>query len=222
MDKIVLELKDRQLVGKKVERLRRDGITPVHMYGPGVESLSLQVPTGDLLTVLQAAGATIPVSIVIDGGEEHLTFVREVQWDPVSGNLLHVDLLRAELTRLMTVSVPLALVGESPAAKETGGAVVQYLYAVDVEALPLDIPSSLELDISALIDLETVLRAGDISLPPKSSLVTNPSDPAARVVVAEEEPEAVEEEEELAPEEGEAPDESEAAPESETVDQTEA
>ena len=215
MDKIVLELTDRHLVGKKVARLRRDGITPVHMYGPGVESLSLQVPTGELLAVLQTAGATIPASIIIDGGEEHLTFVREVQWEPVSGELLHVDLLRAELTRLMTVSVPLTLIGESPAAKETGGAVVQYLYAVDVEALPLDIPSSLELDVSALMDLETVLRADDISLPPNSSLVTNSSDPAARVVVAEDEPEVAEEEADLTPEEGEDTAESEASPASE-------
>ena len=202
MDKIVLELQDRQLVGKKVERLRRDGITPVHMYGPGVESRSLQVPTRELLAVLQTAGATIPVSIVIDSGEEHLTFVREVQWAPVSGELLHVDLLRAELTSLMTVSVPLTLIGESPAAKEMGGTVVQYLYTVDVEALPLDMPASLELDVSAITDLETVLRAGDVSLPPKSSLVTNPSEPAARVTVAVED--LVEEKEELAP--GEADD----------------
>ena len=219
MDKLVLELKDRQLVGKKVERLRRDGITPVHMYGPGVDSRSLQVPTQDLLAVLQTVGSTIPISIVIDGGEEHLTFVREVQWEPVSGELLHVDLLRAELTRLMTVAVPLTLVGESPAAKESGGALVQYLYSVDIEALPLDIPASLELDVSSIADLETVLRASDIPLPPKSSMVTSSSEPVARVIVAVEE--VVEEQEELAPEEADAA-ESEAVSESDEADPTEA
>jgi len=202
MDKFVLELKDRQLVGKKVERLRREGITPVHMYGPGIDSRSLQVPTRELLAVLQTAGSTIPISIVIDGGDEHLTFIREVQWEPVSGELLHVDLLRAELTRLITVSVPLTLVGESPAAKESGGALVQYLYSIDIEALPLDIPASLELDVSAIAALETILRAGDVSIPPKSSMVTNPSESAARVIVATEA--VVEEQEELTPEEADA------------------
>ena len=190
MERAVLKLEPRSMVGKKARSLRRMGVLPVHLYGPGIESRNLQAPTPEIIRVLEQAGTHSPVTVSIEGEkEEHLTFVRETQWEAVRGDLLHVDFLKAELTRRMTAEVPLTLVGESPAAREFNGTVVQYLHALQVEALPLDIPGELELDVATLTDLETVLRAQDVSLPADVNLVTDGEEPVARVQVARGEPE---------------------------------
>ena len=196
MEKVSLVLSPRSLQGKKVRFLRKRGLTPVHLYGPGIDSYSLECPTPVLMGILEQIGTHSPVLITVDGeGNEYLAFVREAQWEPVRGDLLHVDFLRAELTRRMTAEVPLSLVGESAGAAEFGGTVVQYIYSLEVEALPLDIPAQLEIDTSALTDLESVLRARDVTLPEGVSLITASGDPVARIEVAKEEEEAAEEEE---------------------------
>lgn len=196
MEKVSLTLSSRSLQGKKVRLLRKLGLTPVHLYGPGIDSYSLECRTPDLMGILEKVGTHSPVTITVDGeGDEYLAFVRETQWEPVRGELLHVDFLRAELTRRMTAEVPLSLIGESTGAAEFGGTVVQYIHSLEVEALPLDIPAQLEIDTSALTDLESVLRARDVTLPEGVSLITAAGDPVARIEVAKEEEEVVEEEE---------------------------
>ena len=196
MEKVFLSLSPRLLQGKKVRFLRKQGLTPVHLYGPGMDSYSLECPTSKLMQVLEQVGTHSPVTITVEGkGDEYLAFVRETQWEPVRGALFHVDFFRAELTRRMTTEVPLSLVGESAGAAEVGGTVVQYLYSLEVDALPLDIPTKLEIDTSALTGLESVLRARDVTLPEGVSLITAPGDPVARIEVAKEEEAAIEEEE---------------------------
>lgn len=184
-DSISLVLQPRASLGRKNGPLRRMGITPVHLYGHGIESRSLQCDNKALVRTLVAAGGATPVSITISGEEgNYLAFVREIQRDPVIGGILHVDFLYTEASQVTTAEVPIELIGDSPGAKAVSGMVVQLLRTVRIEALPLDMPRSLQFDLSALADPQDVLRAGNLDIPNNATLVGDPSALIAQIEAA--------------------------------------
>ena len=188
VERITLPLEHRSIQGKEVKRLRREGVTPVHLYGPGVEPQSLQCGTSSLLKTLAEAGANTPITLLLDEEEsELLAFAREIQWNPIRGTVLHVDFLAAELTTRVTAEVPLVLTGSSEVARQVGGSVVQQLHTVQVEALPLEMPRELEVDVSQLSGPDSLLRVEDITLPPGGTLITDPAAPVVRIEIAKEE-----------------------------------
>ena len=195
-DRITLKLEPRATLGKKVKQLRRSGVIPVHLYGSGIDPRSLQCQRPTLVRVLAQAGGNTLVTITVEGeDDEHLAFVREVQWDPIRGDLFHVDFFRTEATRRVSAEVPVVFTGASPGAKLANGTVVQQLRSVVVEALPLDMPGELVLDLAILTDPVGVVRAEDLSLPGDTTLMSDPDSVVARIeaarvedVVAEEEP----------------------------------
>ena len=192
---IKLELEPRAVTGKKVKQLRRAGAIPVHLYGPGIASRPLQCEEKSLLRALRQAGSANPITLSIQGEPgERLTFAREIQWNPVRGNLLHVDFLAVSANRPVAAQVPVILTGESPGAQRTGGAVAQTLYQLEVEALPLEIPNEIEIDLSQLVDTNAQVRAAEIPLPANVTLLTDPETLVARVdagrAVVEETPDA--------------------------------
>ena len=179
---IKLELEPRVILGKKVKQLRRSGTVPVHLYGPGIAARPLQCEQKQLLRALARAGSTNPISLSVQGeAGERLTFAREIQWNPMRGDLLHVDFLAVSATEKVAAQVPVNLVGESPGARETGGGIAQVLYTVDVEALPMEIPNELEIDLAELVDSNSVVRAADLPLPPNVTLITDPEAMVVRV-----------------------------------------
>ncbi len=181
---IKLALDPRDILGKKVKRLRKAGTIPVHLYGPGLESRPLQCNQSLLIRALSQAGGTTPITITVPGESgEQLTFAREIQWDPVRGNILHVDFLAVQADQAISAQVPISLVGDSPGAREAGGTVVQQLREVTVEALPLEIPSAIELDLTQLTDPTGVIRAGELVLGANVTLVTDSEDVVARIEV---------------------------------------
>ncbi len=184
-DRISLKLEPRSSLGKKNRALRRSGLTPVHLYGPGIEPKSLQITSIDLVKALAQAGGNTPVSITVDGeADEHLAFAREVQWDPVRGGLLHVDFLRTEATELVSAEAPIVLQGDSAGARTAFGSVVQLLRHVRVEALPLDMPRDIPVDVGLLDEPDSVLRAGDLTMPVGVTLLTDREELVARIETA--------------------------------------
>ena len=183
-DTINLTLTPREIQGKKVKALRRQGIIPVHLYGPGVESRSLQCEFPVLVAALAKAGGNTPVAITVEGEQgSQLAFTREIQWGPRRDDILHVDFLVAEASRPISAQVPVTLVGESPGAIAAGGAVVQQQRDVTVEALPLEVPRELVVDLALLTDVDGVVRAADVSLPANVVLLGDPEDVIARIEV---------------------------------------
>jgi large subunit ribosomal protein L25 len=201
-----LELKLRQVLGKKVKQLRRTGTIPVHLYGPGMDSRPLQCEQRDLLLALARAGGNTPIIVTVEGeGDEQLTFAREIQWHPLRGDLLHVDFLAVQATQRVTAQVPITVVGESPGAREAGGTAIQQLRELAVEALPLDLPHEVEVDLAQLTDPNGVIRAGDVALAEGVTMLADPDEVVVRIEVAAllEEPEvAAAEEPAEVPEEG--------------------
>ena len=189
---VSLELEPREIMGKKVKRLRREGIIPVHLYGQGVESRALQCDAPKLIQVLSRAGGNTPITISIRGeGGSQLAFAREIQWDPRRDDLTHVDFLVAEATRLVSAQVPIILIGESAGARISGGTVMQQLRNVDVEALPLEMPAQIEVDLAVLTEAAGVIRAGDLAFAANVNLLTDPDDVVVRIEAARVEAEFV-------------------------------
>ncbi len=181
---ISLELSPREVLGKKVKRLRQQGVIPVHLYGPGVDPQPLQCETTKLVDVLVRAGGNTAVTVTVQGGQEtHLAFAREIQWDPRRDDILHVDFLAVDASRPVSAQVPITLIGESPGARTAGGTVMQQLRDLNVEALPLEVPRELELDLSMLTEPDGVLRAADIVIPGNVTLLTDPEDVVVRIEV---------------------------------------
>lgn len=201
MDMLRIRLSPRTVKGKKVRFLRRQGIVPVHMYGRGIASLELQAPVSELRSVLLRAGTSVPVSVEIEGQQgENICFVREVQHHPVTEELLHVDFMRVETSRKTRAEVPVELVGEAPAVREKGGSLLQLLQTLTVEALPLDMPATIQVDVSVLDDFEKVITVADIALPQSVAVLDDPEEVVARV-----EPPTLEEGEEVEEEAAPAP-----------------
>ena len=177
-----LELQPRELTGKKVSRLRRAGIIPVHLYGPAIESRSLQCAAPRLIQSLATAGASSPIIVTIEGESgSHVAFAREIQWDPRRDTVLHVDLMATDVSRPVTAQVSLSLVGQAPGAARSGGTVSQLLFDVEVSALPLEMPAQIEVDLEALTDPNSVLRVADLPVPSGVSILTDTEEMVARI-----------------------------------------
>ena len=181
---VKIQLQIRDVIGKKVKQLRKEGIIPVHLYGPNIESRALQCEQKELVRALASSGGTTPITVSIAGeGEEQLTFAREVQWHPVRDAILHVDFFAVAANQKVTALVPLVLTGESVGARQAGGTVALQMREIMVEALPLDIPSEIEVDINGMIEASSVLRAGDIQVPNNIAIVTESEEMVARIEV---------------------------------------
>ena len=205
-----LNLEPRTLLGKKVKKLRQSQITPIHLYGPGIESQALQCDSKTLLRVLSQAGMNTPVSITISGQkDQQLAFAREIQWHPLKNEVLHVDFLRVDVGHELTAAIPITLTGESLATRGTRGTIVQQLRELEVEALPLNMPAEVTADLATLAQVDDVIRSGDIPLPANVTLVTDPEEVVVRFEITREEAVVTVEEEALVEEERaeEAPEE---------------
>lgn len=189
-----LSAKPRQLHGHAVKKLRREGILPGVVYGNRRESQTIQLDAREFEQLRRHAGRNVLVDLQLDGGRAQPVLLHGVQEHPLTRRPLHVDLLAVNLREERTVDVPVALVGESEAVERMGGVLLHLRDAVQVRALPDDLPSVVELDISALSDFEAVLHVSDLTLPAGATLLTDPAEPLARVQPPRvEEPRAVEE-----------------------------
>lgn len=165
MEQIELTVNERKVLGKKVRFLRRQGTIPVHLFGHNVESMALQTDLAQLKQVLPKAGKTRLVSLKIGSSEKlRSVMVREVQKNPVTGALLHVDLYEVSMTEKVRVDVPLVLIGEAPALKVKENMLMQDLRSLSVECLPDRIPDKIEVDLSILTELDQAVRVKDIAI----------------------------------------------------------
>lgn len=145
---IALQAKARQSRGKKsAKQSRRGGVIPGVYYMHGKDSVTISVDDKALRRVLMSDAKIIDV--VIDGGAQNKCVIREVQYDPVKGSPLHIDLMGVSLTEKVKVRVPVHTTGAAAGVKE--GGVLQIVFReLEVEALPLDIPEHITIEVSAL------------------------------------------------------------------------
>jgi len=191
MDALELKATKRHIEGKKVQELRRQGITPAHLFGPNIDSATIQVETAALRNVLAEAGHTKLVSLHIGHEKNPRTvMVREVQINSIKGDLLHVDFYQVSLTEAIKVDVPITLIGESAAAKAKGNTLVQELNAMTIQCLPANIPSSIEVDITPLATPTDMIRVRDIPVIKDVAFLNDPGVVIARIAIEKIEVEA--------------------------------
>lgn len=183
-EELVLKAQVRTVLGKKVKALRRQGLTPIHLYGRGIPSMALQTDARHLRRVLARAGRHRPVILEVEeenGTARHMAFVREIQFHPLTLEVLHADFYRVELGQRVTVEVPVRLEGTAP-VEAKGGRVVLAIHSVEVECPATEVPEAVSANAEALRDFGDVLRARDLTLPPGVSLRTDPEEVVAYVV----------------------------------------
>lgn len=193
-ESLTVEFQNRTLMGKKVNRLRREGILPATVYGKGVGPFAVQIDARTFSALLRKAGKTTLIEVSIPGQPKASAFVHAIQRDPVSRQIIHADLRVVDLTVEITVDVPVHLVGESPLVKGGDAVLNQLLTTVAVHALPGDIPSSVEADISVLDSLDKNVLVSDIKLPGNGTITTSADEVVASVTPASTEAEETTEE----------------------------
>ncbi|MBN1169100.1 50S ribosomal protein L25 [Candidatus Woesebacteria bacterium] len=163
MDKVSLKAEKRKLTGRKVKKLREEGILPGNIYGKKFKSETIQLDKKEFGEVFNKAGETSLVEISIDK-DKHLTLIKNIQKNPVSGDLIHVDFLKVSLKEKVTAMIPLELLGDAPAEKQGVGTIVQYIDEIEVEALPTDLPEKFVLSVEDLKDVDQQLKISDLDV----------------------------------------------------------
>jgi large subunit ribosomal protein L25 len=207
MQELKLKAVKRDVFGKKTRFLRRQGIIPTHLFGHNLKSLALQCDSNELKKIVTNAGTTRLISLNIEGDKEvKNVFLREIQRDTLSRELLHVDFYQIKKGEKMTMEVPIVLVGEAPAMKAKGRILSRGIDVLSIECLPAKVPPQIEVNISGLEELEQSIFVKDIVLDPEIDVQDDPEQLVVKVseviVKIEEEKPAVEEEEEVEAEEG--------------------
>ncbi|HEX6538985.1 MAG TPA: 50S ribosomal protein L25 [Candidatus Dormibacteraeota bacterium] len=163
---LTLSAKPRTELHRHAHALRRRGLVPGVLYGHNVEPQTLEVDARTLERVWRSAGRSHLVDLTLDGGRPRKVLIRELQVDPRSAGLVHVDLFAVNLREKLTVDVPVVPTGESPAvAVEKVGVLQQILTTIKVECLPGDIPAQLTADISGLLAVDDGIHISDLELP---------------------------------------------------------
>jgi large subunit ribosomal protein L25 len=192
MAQIIVEGAPRDTRGKnEARRLRVNGKVPATLYGGKGEAIALAVNTKQVTAILRSETGHNTLFQVDLAGKHEPAIVKDWQVDPVSGRLLHVDLLRIAMDVRMKVKVPIHTFGEPAGVKVDGGVYEVVTREVEIECLPSDIPTEFKVDISGL-RLNQNLRASDLPLDPKKmKLLTDPERVLSHVValrVEEEKP----------------------------------
>jgi large subunit ribosomal protein L25 len=196
MSRPTLSARPRVARGKENTKLRSTGMLPGVVYGRGQDSQMIELDAREFETLQRHTGRHAVLDLEVEGnGKAQPVLLQAIQEHPVTRRPLHIDLLVVNLEEERTVDAPIVMVGESLAVERLGGVLLHLRDAVLVRAKPDDLPSGIELDITPLEDFDSVLHVSDLRIPDGVTLITDPSEPIARVQAprVEEEPVAAEE-----------------------------
>ena len=201
-----LAAEPREVTGKKVAAIRREGRIPAVVFGHGIDSENLSLDAHEFDQLRRHVGQNALIDLSVHGKKSRPVLIQGVQAHPVNRRPLHVDLFLVRMTEELTVDVPLVATGTSKAIEDEGGTLLHPIEHVRVKALPDHLPQSIEYSIDSLVDFDAVIKVSDLVIPAEATLLTDPEEIVAKVqaprVEVEPEPVVVEGEEGA---EGEAP-----------------
>lgn len=189
MDTMILEVQTRntKLKGKT---LRLQNLLPAEFYGSGVKNVSLQMPYGSFRRLYRTAGRNTILELNLDGKTKHNVLVHDVQYDPISDEIIHVDFINVRMDKVIHAKIPLKFTGLAPAVKEMGGILTYNLDEIDVKCLPKDLIPSIEVSVNSIVNFHSYVRVKDLAVP-SSVTVLNPPDEVVVTAVAPKEEEEV-------------------------------
>lgn len=183
MQRTSLEVRPRRIFGKKNRYLRRAGFIPANLYGAAIDSVPVLVEAAEVVRVLNTTSRNTPLRLSILGETEARTaFVWGVQREPVSGAVLHVDFYHVEAGHRMRAQVPLVLVKVDPNLEKLDRRINFMTHQIEVETLPEDLPTQIEIDASTLVEVDSELRVKDVVVSDKVHILTSADQPIAKVV----------------------------------------
>lgn len=180
MDTLKLQVETRTDMGKKAQQLRTSGKIPAVLYGRGDTNQSVAVDALVFAKAFQKAGHSGLVELTVDDAKPVNVLIQDVQTNHL-GRPLHIDFYQVKMDEAIRTEVPLKLVGEAPGAFNLGGSLVQVLEEVEVEALPANLPNTIEVDVSGLEELESSLSVADLQAPDKVEILTDEHELVCRV-----------------------------------------
>ena len=167
-----LEAKKREIKGEKI---RSKLVTPAVVYGAGKDNISLTLDLKEFSRLYEQTAGSNLIDLTVDGKDQGIVLVHQVQYDPVTDAINHVDLRRIDMNKEITAMVALSFIGETSTVKEQGGTLLKNTEQVEVKCLPKDLISEIEVDLSALITFEDSIKIKDLSIP-AGIVITNPGE----------------------------------------------
>jgi large subunit ribosomal protein L25 len=165
MSKHELTVKKRAVLGKKVRYMRRTGIVPGNIFGHGISSLAVEIDAVKLDKILSKAGTSHLVAITVDGeAAPRNVIIKSCQRDYRGERILHADLYQVNMSERIRVAVPISLIGEAPAVAAKLGTLMQTMRHLQIECLPGEIPSHIDVNLSPLASLDSAIHVKDLKL----------------------------------------------------------
>jgi large subunit ribosomal protein L25 len=186
-----LTVEKREIVGKKVRKLRREGILPANIYGKELASVSVQLPIKEFEAVFKQVGETGLVDLMLDG-ERRPILIKNLQLTYPSRTPIHADFFQVNLKEKVKTMVPLVITGEPQAVRDNIGMLLTPASEVEVEALPEALPENIEINVEHLAAIDEQVTVGDLKAPEGVTILTDPGQVIAKIgelVVEEPEPE---------------------------------
>lgn len=184
MENIVIEATKRDVIGKKVKALRRQGKLPAVVYGHQFAPLPILLDYRQASRSLAGVSSSHLIDLMVDG-QKIPVLVRERQHHPITGNLLHIDFLAVSMTEALRTFVPLELEGEAPAVKDYGGVLVIGLEEIEVECLPKDLPEKITVDLSKLEKIGDGIYVKDLAMPSGVEVLSDGDEMVALITAPE-------------------------------------
>lgn len=181
-DQLKLVLEERSVVGKNVKKLRRAGILPATVYGKGVGPFNVQLDAREFGNLYRHAGRTRLIEVTIPGQLSQSVFIHSLQRHPVSRAIIHVDFHAVDLKTDLVVEVPIHFVGEPALVKSNDATLNHAISSLEIRALPLDIPSAIEVDVSKLEGFDASIHVRDLVAPPRTTIMTPADELVANLV----------------------------------------
>jgi len=191
-EEIQLSVKPREIVGKQVRALRREGWIPLVVYGAHVQPRHMQAEERALRAVISKAGQNRLIRLDTGDGGQHVVITREIQREPISGNFWHIDFMEISLTEKMDIDIPVVLQGVPPLTKSGEGLLIHGLESVAVRVLPTDLIPEIVVDVSNLVNLNDAVHVADLKLGDKIEILTSGEEMLAKLIPVKEEVVAVE------------------------------
>jgi len=187
-DDILLNAQSRDVIGKQVGAMRRAGTIPGILYGTRLDKpIAIKLDEKTLKQVVATAGRNRLIKLTIDSGETRLVLTRQVQRNPLSQRIIHVDLQEVSLTERITTEVPLVLVGTSPAVTRGDGLLIHGIDTVQIRVLPTDLIPNIEVDVTPIVTLNQSLFVRDLKVSDNIQILTPGDEMVAKVVPVKEE-----------------------------------
>jgi len=180
MEKYILNAEKREVLGKKVKGLRREGKLPAVIYGQEIVPMPITLDTKEVQQILKVVGANTLISIKL-GKDEFLSLVRDIQREVIMRDLLHMDFQAVSLEETITTSLPVVMIGESPAVQELEALLIVGMDQLQIEAKAKDLPDTISVDVSNINEIGDNILVKDLVI---SGDVKILDDPDGVVIVA--------------------------------------